>query len=223
MGPVEASSSLLSFEALAKGLGKRVDSMVRGDRTTLGALSAILIISSIALTGCGQSATAGADLGDYPDISLKETKAPAQLLRNEAAGRIPTAVIANIEETLDESVGCVNDKLDPEGLIRSWHSSAIVTMEPGSAWRVETVVDKLIASFVDQDWTAVSLGQTDDFRSSLLTSKKGATEIQIIGRRAVEEEAVENPDDVTIEVQVHGPCVRTAGPESDEVLELEER
>lgn len=195
--------------------------MVRGDRTTLGALSAILIISSIALTGCGQDATPGAVLGDYPDISLKETKAPAQLLRNEAAGRIPTAVIATIEETLDESVGCVNDKLDPDGLIRSWHSSAIVTMEPGSAWRVETVVDKLIASFVDQDWTAVSLGQTTDFRSSLLTSKKNATEIQIIGRRAGEEKAVENAEDVTIEVQVHGPCVRTEGPESEEVLALE--
>jgi hypothetical protein len=221
LGPVGSIAALLSFEALAKGPEKRVGVMVTGDRTVLGALSALVIISSIALTGCGQSGTAGADLGDYPDISLKETKAPAQLLRNEAAGRIPTAVIATIEETLDESVGCVNDKLDPDGLIRSWHSSAIVTMEPGSAWRVESVVDKLIASFVDQDWTAVSLGQTDDFRSSLLTSKKGATEIQIIGRRAEEAKDVEDADDVTIEVQVHGPCVRTAGPKSDEVLELE--
>lgn len=201
--------------------------MVTGDRTIVGALSALLVISSLALTGCGQGATAAAIDGDFPDMSLTESKAPVQLLRNEAAGRIPTAVIANIEEALDESVACLGEADDPDGLIRSWHSSAIVTMEPGSAWRVESVVDKLIASFVDQDWFARSLGETADFRSSLLTSKKSPVEIQVIGQRPDEDQTststTENVDDVTIEVQVHGPCVRTDGPESDEVLKLEGR
>ena len=201
--------------------------MVRGDHTVLGALSAILIISSIALTGCGQEATSAAIAGDFPDISLTESKAPVQLLRNEAAGRIPTSVIADIEETLDESVACLDESQDPDGLIRSWHSSAVVTIEAASAWRVETIVDKLIATFVDQDWFARSLGQTADFRSSLLTTKKSAAEIQIIGQRPDEDQTststVENVDEVTVEVQVHGPCVRTDGPESDEVLKLEGR
>jgi len=201
--------------------------MVRGDRTTLGALSAILIISSIALTGCGQDAAPADVPGDFPDISLTASKAPVQLLRNEAAGRIPTAVIANIEETLDESVACLDEAQDPDGLIRSWHSSAVVTMEAASAWRVETVVDKLVQSFVDQDWLARSLGQTADFRSSLLTSKTSAAEIQIIGQRPDKDQTststVENVDEVTVEVQVHGPCVRTDGPESEEVLKLEGR
>ena len=201
--------------------------MVRVDRTPLGALSALLVISTLALTGCGQDAQSAAVSGDFPDMTLTETKAPVQLLRNEAAGRIPPAVIHTIEETQDVSVACLSETEDPDGLIRSWNSTAIVTMEKGSAWRVESVVDKLIATFTDQNWTARSLGQTADFRSSLLTSKTTLAEIQIIGQRPDEDQSAtstaEVVEDVTIEVQVHGPCVRTEGADSEEILKLEGR
>jgi len=201
--------------------------MVRVDRAPLGALSTILVVAALALTGCGQEAQSAAVSGDFPDMTLTETKAPVQLLRNEAAGRIPPAVIETIEETQDVSVACLPEGDDPDGLIRAWHSTAIITMDKSSAWRVESVVDKLIATFTDQKWSARSLGQTADFRSSLLTSKTTLAEIQIIGQRPDKDQSststAEVVEQVTIEVQVHGPCVRTEGGDSKEVLKLEGR
>jgi len=198
--------------------------MVGGDRKLVGALTSLLVLGSLALAGCATDASAAVQ-GEYPDITLAASKSPVQLLRNEAASRIPTGVIETVEETLDESVSCLDEGDDPDGTIRSWHSTAIVTIGSDAAWRVESIVDKLIASYTDQDWTARSLGQTADFRSSLLTSKTAKAEIQVIGQRPdkdqVSTSTEEKVDQVTIEIQVHGPCVRTPGAESAEVLKLE--
>jgi len=198
--------------------------MVGADRKLVGALTSLLVLGSLALAGCATDASAAVQ-GEYPDLTLAASKSPVQLLRNDAAGRIPPAVIETVEETLDESVSCLEESDDPDGTIRSWHSSAVVTLGSDSAWRVESVVDKLVASYTDQDWVARSLGQTADFRSSLLTNKSTKAEIQIIGQRPdkdqVSTSTEENVDVVTIEIQVHGPCVRTPGATSDEVLKLE--
>jgi hypothetical protein len=198
--------------------------MVGGDRKFVGALTSLLVLGSLALAGCATDASAAVQ-GEYPDITLAASKSPVQLLRNEAASRIPTGVIETVEETLDESVSCLDESDDPDGTIRSWHSSAVVTIGSDAAWRVESIVDKLIESYTEQEWVARSLGQTADFRSSLLTSKKAKAEIQIIGQRPdkdqVSTSTEEKVDEVTIEIQVHGPCVRTPGAESDEVLKLE--
>ena len=198
--------------------------MVRGDRKILGALIAIAILSAPALTGCaGEQAAADIIEGDYPEVTLAETKSPVQFLRNDAASRIPTAVIDSVEGTVDESVACLDESEDPDGLIRSWHSSALVTIVSGSAWRVEAIVDNLIQSFTDQEWAARSLGETAEFRSSMLTSKTSMAEIQVIGERPDPNatEGDESAGQVTVEIEVHGPCVRTEGSGSEEVLKLE--
>lgn len=198
--------------------------MVRGDRKILGALIAIAILSAPALTGCaGEQAAADTIEGDYPEVTLAETKSPVQFLRNDAASRIPTAVIDSVEGTVDESVACLDESEDPDGLIRSWHSSALVTIVSGSAWRIEAIVDNLIQSFTDQEWAARSLGETDEFRSSMLTSKTSMAEIQVIGERSDPNatEGDESAGQVTVEIEVHGPCVRTQGSGSEEVLKLE--
>ena len=198
--------------------------MVRGDRKFLGALIAIAVLSAPALTGCaGEQAAADTIEGDYPEVTLAETKSPVQFLRNDAASRIPTAVIDSVEGTVDESVACLDEAEDPNGLIRSWHSSALVTIVSGSAWRIEAIVDNLIQSFTDQEWAARSLGETVEFRSSMLTSKTSMAEIQVIGERPDPgaAEGDESTGKVTVEIEVHGPCVRTEGSGSEEVLKLE--
>ena len=198
--------------------------MVRGDHKIFGALIAIAIFSATALTGCaGEQAAAKTIEGEFPDVSLAETKSPVQFLRNDAASRIPTAVIDNVEGTVDESVACLDEAEDPDGMIRSWRSSALVTIVSGSAWRVEAIVDNLIQSFTDQSWAARSLGETVEFRSSLLTSKTSMAEIQVIGERPAADvaEGEDTGKQVTVEIQVQGPCVRTDGSGSEEVLKLE--
>lgn len=199
--------------------------MVGGDRTKLGALVALVLVGTLALSGCAEEKSNAAVKGKFPDISLAETKSPVQFLRNDAASRIPTSVIDSVQETADESVPCLEKSEDPKETVRSWHSTAVVTIVSGSAWRVESIVDNLIQSFTDQGWTARSLGQTADFRSSLLTSTSSLAELQVIGQRPdkdqTENSTAENVDTVTVEVQVHGPCVRTDGKGSDEIMKLE--
>ena len=184
----------------------------------------LAIAGTLALSACGSDVGAGV-AGEFPDLTLAETKSPVQLLRNDAAGRLPPAVIDNIEETADTSVACLEEEDDPTGIVRSWHSTAIVTVQSGSVWRIDDIVDKLVESYVDQDWLARSLGQSADFRSSLLTSEKSLAEITVIGQRPDEDQSAtstaEVVEDVTIEIQVHGPCVRTDGADSDEILNLE--
>jgi len=200
--------------------------MVRADRRTLGALSVLAIVGTLALTACGSEADAGAKIsGDYPDLTIAQTKSPVQLLRNDAASRLPPSTIESVEETLDGTVACLEEEDDPTGIVRSWHSTALVTVQDGSIWRVDDIVDNLIESYTEQDWLARSLGESADTRSSLLTSKKSTAEITVTGKRPDKDQVAtsteEVVDEVTIEIQVHGPCVRTAGADSDEIAKLE--
>jgi hypothetical protein len=163
--------------------------------------------------------------GEYPDVSLAETKSPAQLLRNEAANRLPARVIDQIIESQDVSVTCLSENDDPQGLIRSWHSTADVLIVDDGLTDVQALVNDLTASFEEQGWTARSLGGNSNVTSKLLESETSLADIQIAGYRPNDtlpstglEQKVEQ---TTVQIQVHGPCVRSAGTDSDEVTALQ--
>lgn len=189
-----------------------------------------LALATLALTSlsacAGPSATSSVP-GTYPDVSLVDTKTHAQLLRNEAANRIPEEVIDQIIETEDATVACLSEHDDPDGLIRSWHSTADVLIKDDGTVLVADLVKDLAASFEEQGWTSRSLGGNTNVTSRLLESETSLADIQVAGFEPNPdlpstglEETVEQ---VTVQIQVHGPCVRTNGPESDEVTALEKK
>jgi hypothetical protein len=198
--------------------------MVNGDhRTTIVRLATAVL--TLSLLGACSTPQANSVPGDYPDVSLAETKSPAQLLRNEAAGRLPDGVIDEIIESEDVSVACLSERDDPDGLIRSWHSTADVLVIDDGVINVQTLVNELSASFEEQGWTARSLGGNASVTSKLLESDTSLADIQIAGYNVNDtlpstglEQKVEQ---TTVRIQVHGPCVRTAGAESDEVTSLQ--
>lgn len=185
-----------------------------------------LAIAMVAITGLSACASPTSTVpGEYPDLSLADTKSPAQLLRNEAANRIPEDVIDEIIESEDISVPCLNENDDPEGLIRSWHSTADVLIIDDGAADVKQLVKDLVASFEEQGWTARTLGGNVNVASRLLESESSLADIQVTGFEPNPDQATtgleEQVDQLTVQIQVHGPCVRTGGPESDEVTSLE--
>ena len=194
--------------------------MVGGDRTFLVRGISLAFVVAL-LAGCG------ADTGEGAELSLGQTKSPVQLLRNDAAGRIPPAVIEIVEDAQDLSVACLDEADDPMGLRRSWHSTAIVTIEDGATWRIEAVVTDLVGSYVDQGWVARPLGGSPTVKNTLLTSDASFAEIRVASKvpdvDAVSTSTDEVVEAAVIEVQVHGPCVTTAGAESEEVASLEGR
>jgi hypothetical protein len=193
---------------------------VAGFAQRAGATS-LVVLAALTLTACGSI-----DTDTATSATLATTKSPVQLLRNEAAGRIPPAVIESVTETEDTSIACLDEDEDPRGLSRSWHSSARVLVEDASAWRVDAVVDGVADSFVEQGWVARPLGGSATTRVILLSSKTSPAEIELSATRPDPEavDAAAAPvDEVTIELSVHGPCVTTDGADSDAVKELEER
>jgi|GEM_PF-1740759 hypothetical protein len=199
--------------------------MVRGDRTFIASLIALGFIATT-LTGCAGDA-AGSVPGTYPDLSLAASKSPVQLLRNDAASRIPTATIDSVEDSEDTSVACLSEDVDPAGLVRSWQSSARVTIEDASTWRIDSIVADLATSFSEQGWTVRSLGGSANVKSQLISSEKSMAEITVSAlipdsdqTSISTEENVERP---TVQISVHGPCVLTDGADSDEVKKVEGR
>ena len=184
--------------------------------------------SVVAVAGALVLSLSGCDTADSAESgSLAVTKSPVQLLRNEAAGRIPPATIESVSNTEDISKSCRTEAQDPEGLMRSWHSTAQVLVEDASAWRVDAVADGIAQSFVDQGWTARPLGGSPTSHVLLLSSENSPAEIQISANRpdpdASPTSTVAVVEEVTIELSVHGPCVETEGPESEAVKKLEGR
>jgi hypothetical protein len=195
--------------------------MVKEDLTrTLVGLS-LVALSVLGLAGCAPSAPTVA--GDYPDVTLAETKSPAQLLRNEAAARLPEEVIDQIIESEDSSVACLSEGDDPEGTIRSWHSTVDVLIL-GEA-EVAPLVKDLVASFEEQGWTARDLGGNVSAVKKLLESESTLADMQISGFTpddgATSVSLEEVVDQRTVQIEVHGPCVRTAGATSTEVTSLQ--
>jgi hypothetical protein len=199
--------------------------MVRVDlRKTIIATSLVALAIS-GLTGCASPSSGSTVPGTYPDVSLAETKSPAQLLRNEAASRLPEAAIGQIIEAQDTSVACLSENDDPEGTVRSWHSIVNVLIVDDGTFEVNTLANDLVASFVDQGWQARSLGGNATSVRKFLESADSLADIQVSGLApdpnrpsTAMEDAVDQP---TVQIEVHGPCVRTAGATSDEVTALE--
>jgi hypothetical protein len=188
----------------------------------LAGLALVLAIAS-ALAGC--AAAPGDTLLVDSEISLAESKSPTQLLRNEAASRLPAEAIESLSNNSDESIPCFGEGADPEGVVRAWHSSLEATLVAESETMVDELVAELIASFTADNW----LVQDVDFikhvdgdggrtiaRSGILTSQRHATKIQVAG---LTPDAVDAP--VSILIDAYGPCVRTDGANSQEVRTLE--
>jgi len=174
------------------------------------ALTAALVI--LTLTGCStavspQSSSALDELGE---LTLVESKAPTQLLRNEAAARVPTIVVQDVAETTDGSEACLDSGDDPEGLARQWTSTATFLVTNSQAARVATVTSDVAATFTEQGWAA----EPDGAVTTLTSETSGV----VIHLEAVAKDSGEHAE---IRITATGQCVRTAGPESDEVLELE--
>ncbi|TBN57762.1 hypothetical protein EYE40_10385 [Glaciihabitans arcticus] len=185
--------------------------MVGGDRTRAFAGVAIAAISILMLAGCAESSG-----GSGSSITLAQTKSPTQLLRNETASRVPTAVIAEVASSEDTSIRCKTEKADPKGLMRSWKSTVTINVESGSAWRTKAVVDEMAASLVTDGWEA-SKGFDSAVQVTLLTSEQSAVGIEL-GANQPEEGSDKG---ATIYVSTTGPCVATAGEDSTEIRDLE--
>ena len=187
--------------------------MVWGDRTKMTAAVALIVL--MATTGCATATTSGPTLAD--------TKSPVQLLRNEVASRIPPATIDTVNETQDFSIRCKTESEDPVGLRRSWHSNAQVTVETAAVWRVDAIVDDVARSFVDQGWTMTPVSVDDRTHAVELTRDGSASEIRLSAHRPNVDAplASDAGEAVTIDIELHGPCVDTEGPDSDAVRKLE--
>ena len=168
------------------------------------ALFAGIIVAGL-LAGCGSGSSASA-LGD--------TKAPAQLLRNEVASRVPQEIIESLADSEDVSEGCGKD-----GIMRAWRSTQLMFIVPDKAGRLLTVLDGMVASLSEQGWGAESSQPSSKIHEVRLTSSRIDSVIRL---RAVEASDDEG-NGATIELSVNGPCVETEGPDSDEVKRLEGR
>lgn len=196
--------------------------MVKVDR--LPALAVLGVLPLLLLAAC--AGNPGGPAGDYPDMSLADTKSPTQLLRNEAASRLPEQIVGDDFESEDVSVACLSEADDPDGMIRAWQSTVRFVVPDGGD-DVMTVAKDLVATFTDQGWSARDIGGNVAMVKKLLESKDSLSSIQVFGLSPDADRASTSTEDFvevpTVVVSVHGPCVRTDGPESDEVKALEAR
>ena len=144
-------------------------------------------------------------------ISLAEAKSNVQLLRNDAASRIPADLVDIVLVSSDLSVSCEPESTDPEGRLRSWHSGARISLTPGAD--LDAVIDDLVASFVDQGWEQSS-GSTAD--ATTLSSATIFSDIEITATDAADDEHA-----AEITLALSSPCVDTDGESSKEVRQLE--
>lgn len=123
---------------------------------------------------------------------------------------MPEVVVQDVADLADASVSCLSADVDPDGLARQWQSTATFVVTNSQAARVITVSDALAASFVDQGWTPDTVDG-----ATVLSSEASPVTIAIT--------AVEKASGMHAEIRITttGPCVRTDGPESDEVVRLE--
>lgn len=164
---------------------------------------------ALSVSACGTST----ESESYPDLSLAETKSPTQLLRNEAASRIPVEFIDVVDHAQDVSKGCQTDERDPDGLIRSWTSSVRVSLKTEHGLQLDTIVDELVKSFELQGWNRGTFGGATIIE---LSSTDSPVNIHISSVQ---------PDELgagaKIQLSAGGPCVVTDGEDSDEILQLE--
>jgi hypothetical protein len=144
-------------------------------------------------------------------LTLVETKSPVQLLRNDAWYRLPSVMVKEDSETSDSSAACDDD---PDGKMRLWQSSTIALVNNSQAPRVVLAGDNLAATFVEQGWVA----ERSDSEIAVLTV---LTKPSSVARIEIEAVAKTEEHRASIRITASGPCVLTAGANSDEVRDLE--
>lgn len=179
--------------------------MVNADRARRASALIIAIAMVSTLAACAS---------DDGSISLADTKAPTQLLRNDAAGRVPADSVLTVGEKGDGSEGCALED-DPDGLMRKWHSSLVLEINSSSAANVDGLSADLSTSFVDEGWDEFLSEGTG---SSTRTLKKDGSRSQLI--ITTTQDADGDGLGATIAIDVLGQCVKTAGPDSEEVQKL---
>ena len=157
------------------------------------------------LAGCAPAAAVPP--GDYPDLTLAESKSPAQLLRNVASGRVSRVLVNNVDAQTDRSVACRTADEDPTGIVRRWESTADIALQEWKARNAGSIADDLVAAFAKDGWA--SAGSTLD--GATLTKPATASVLSVLA----------DPSAGVIHVVVTGPCVLTNGAQSDEVTALE--
>lgn len=186
----------------------------------LCAVSALVALGM--LTGCGGAAgPSDVPEGDYPDLTLAESKSPAQLLRNTAVSRIAEDAVLNVGTEIDGSVACLSHEEDPKGYIRKWVSSVDVNIRQPETPNTQAIVDAVLVTFTDQGWMSQQIaGSSEDRHAFLLTNGTAAAAGVADARLRVE--AVVSNDGLTsfIHVETTGPCVVTGGADSSEVTQL---
>ena len=174
------------------------------------------LIAALATSACASE----------PELSLAQSKSPAQLLRTEAVSRMPAYLYAEPDSLTDQSVACKKEDDDPNGLYREWKSTADISLFDAADSDVDRVVDDLVQTFIDQGWTDRSLGGAGVEHSRFIWNEESLALLRVTGKPlGVDELAVtdEGSAGATIVVETRGPCVLTGGPDSDEVKMLERR
>ena len=146
-------------------------------------------------------------------ITLADTKSPVQLLRNEAAGRVPTDAVEQVLLEQDESTSCRTPETDPDGLLRSWRSIIRFELRNDGTVDPQGVIDELASTFVDDGWSKGSFGV-----ASIIELTRPNSETQIHLSLALPDEDAETGGEV--QLAVSGPCVMTPGATSSEVTQL---
>jgi hypothetical protein len=191
-------------------------------RSRIVAVTFAVAMAVVTLTGCGESAAdENVPAGEYPDLSLAESKAPAQLLRNTAVTRIPTEVVLNVGTDTDGSIACLGEADDPDGAIRRWDSSVDVNLKLTEAKNADAIVATVIKTFTDDGWMSQAItGSKADNQAFLLTN--GTSSAASVSTSQVRIEAVISGDKTTAYVHIDslGPCVVTEGANSPEVKDL---
>jgi len=186
------------------------------------ATSFAIIIAIGTLSGCGASAgSENARAGEYPDLTLAESKAPAQLLRNTAVTRIPTDVVLNVGTDTDGSIACLSEGDDPDGTIRRWDSSVDVNLKLVDAKNADAIVAEVIKTFTEDGWMSQSItGSKATNQAHLLTN--GTSSAASVSTSQIRIEAIVAGDlgSGYIHIDSMGPCVVTDGESSSEVKDL---
>jgi hypothetical protein len=183
-----------------------------------------LVLSVGTLTACGEAAPqVEIPPGDYPDLTLAESKSPVQLLRNEAVSRIPEDVVLNAPSNIDGSQACLSAEEDPNGVIRRWTSSVDVNLRLDEAPNTQAIVDAVLATFTDDGWMSQAItGSKASNQAHLLTNETAGTTAVSLAQLRVEAIVAIDGASSFIRVQAIGPCVVTDGARSAEVTELGE-
>jgi hypothetical protein len=167
-------------------------------------LTAIAIASSLLLGGCSILPTEDAG------ISLADTKASVQLMRNAVTGKVSADVTKAVTDVGDGSVGC-GDELN-----RRWHSTALIELLPDASSKIDLIAQTIQGSFVSKGWDSDAKPAGAGTTIYSLTSADASSTIDL----TVTEQSASDKDGATIFVEILGTCVLTDGPGSDELARL---